>query len=55
MENDILIWLGSQLIVGAAIWGGIRMDIRNMHRQIEQVHKTASDAHNRIDRILERK
>jgi hypothetical protein len=54
MPIDVWMWIGGQLIAGAAIWGGIRADIRAMHTRIEDAKKTATEAHNRIDRILER-
>jgi hypothetical protein len=52
---DIWTWLAGQLIVGAAIWGGIRADIRSIHTRLEHAEKSAEEAHNRIDRILERR
>ena len=53
-DINIWMWVASQLIAGAAIWGGIRVDIRAMHSRIERAEKSAEDAHSRIDRILER-
>ena len=52
MNLDVMLWFMGQLIVGAAIWGGIRMDIKNMHKRIDALHETAHDAHKRIDGIL---
>ena len=56
MGSDINIWMwvAGQLIAGAAIWGGIRADIRGMHIRLEHAEKSAEEAHNRIDRMLER-
>lgn len=51
---DVWMWVAGQIIVGAAIWGGIRADIRGMHMRIEHAEKAATEAHNRIDRLLER-
>jgi hypothetical protein len=53
-DINVWMWIAGQLIVGAAIWGGIRADIRSMHVTMEHLEKTANDAHVRIDRILER-
>lgn len=54
MPTDIWMWIAGQFIVGAAIWGGIRADIRAMHTRIEDAKKIADEAHSRIDRLLER-
>lgn len=51
--TNILLFVAGQLVTGAAIWGAIRADIRNMITRIERVEKAADDAHHRIDRILE--
>ncbi len=66
MDNSTLLWVAGQVIAAATIWGGIRIDIKNIHRQIEHnaeiaksdaehAEKSATDAHARIDRMLERK
>ena len=52
-DNQIILWLFGQIVVGAAIWGGIRSDIRAMHHRIELSEKSVGEAHTRIDRILE--
>ena len=52
MDNVLLFILG-QVITGAAIWGGIRVDIRSMHSRLERVEKSSDEAHQRIDRHLE--
>lgn len=54
-EANIFLWLAGQLIVGAAIWGGIRADIRGMHLRIEQTERSMRDAHSRIDNFIERR
>ena len=54
MDNSIVLFLVGQLITGAAIWGAIRADIRNMHKRIDDVKLTAEKAHQRIDSHLER-
>lgn len=53
-DATILMWLAGQIIVGAAIWGGIRADIRSMHARLEHAEKSMTEAHTRIDRLLER-
>jgi hypothetical protein len=54
-ESQIIIWIIGQIVVGAAIYGGIRADIRGMHLRLEHSEKSLSDAHERIDRMLERR
>ena len=52
MDNTLLFILG-QIVTGAAIWGGIRVDIRAMHTRMDDIKKAADDAHSRMDRHLE--
>lgn len=47
--TEVLLFLGGQAIVAAAIWGGIRADIRGMHVRIEAVKEIANSAHRRLD------
>ena len=54
MDANIWMWLVGQLIAGAAIYGGIRADIKGIHQRIEMSEKSLVDAHARIDRMLER-
>lgn len=35
-DNSVLMWIAGQIIVAAAIWGGIRADISNMHKRIDR-------------------
>lgn len=53
MDNSILLFLLGQIITGAAVWGAIRADIRNMHARIDDVKRATDTAHARIDRHLE--
>jgi hypothetical protein len=53
-ETQLITWLIGQVLVGAAIWGGIRADIRGMHMRMEHAEKSTAEAHQRIDKILER-
>ena len=52
METELLLILGSQVLVAAAVFGGIRADLRNMHNQIRNIDGDVTNAHNRIDGIL---
>ena len=52
METDLLLILGSQVLVAAAVFGGIRADLRNMHNQIRNIDGDVTNAHNRIYGIL---
>jgi len=52
METDLLLILGSQVLVAAAVFGGIRADLRTMHNQIKNIDGDVTNAHNRIDGIL---
>lgn len=54
MDASVITWIAGQLIVAAAIYGGIRADIRGIHQRIEHAEKSLVEAHTRIDRILER-
>lgn len=55
MENPILLFILGQMITGAAIWGAIRADIKNIHARISEIRQTSNEAHQRIDRLLERR
>ena len=52
--DNILLFLFGQLVTAAAIWGGIRVEIKNLHSRIDGVLKVADEAHQRIDRHLEK-
>ena len=49
---DLFILIGSQVLVAAAVFGGIRADLRNMHEKIKNIDGDVTNAHNRIDGIL---
>ena len=51
--TQIVLFFGGQIIVAAAIWGGIRADLKAMHERLNNVQKSADDAHARLDRHLE--
>ena len=52
METDLLLILGSQVLVAAAVFGGIRADLKNMHEKIKAIDGDVKNAHPRIDKIL---
>ena len=51
--HDWITWIIGQFVVAAAIWGGIRVDIRSIHDRIARVEKAADNAHSRLDAHLE--
>ena len=51
--TQIALFFLGQFIVAAAIWGGIRADLKAMHERLNNVQKIADDAHARLDRHLE--
>lgn len=56
MENfEILIWVASQFITAAAIYGGIRSDIKNFHSRVDSVEKAGLVTSARLDNHLERR
>lgn len=50
--TEWLTWLISQALVAAAIWGGIRSDIRSLHEKSAAAQAAADKAHSRIDDML---
>ena len=56
MSNDLIItvvlFLFGQLVTGAAIWGAIRSDIRNMMIRMNDIKESSDHAHKRIDDIF---
>ena len=52
METDLLLILGSQILVAAAVFGGIRADLKNMHEKMKGIDGDVTNAHQRIDKIL---
>jgi len=52
MDVDILIWIVGQLFVGAALYGGIRVDIKNIHEKINRIDEHVTDTNKRMDGIL---
>ncbi len=52
MGEDIFIFVVGQIIVAAAIWGGIRKDIKNIHERLTIQTNNINHAHKRIDDFL---
>jgi len=50
--TTIALWAVGQILVAAGIWGGIRADIRNLHREVENATTAATRAHDRLDMLL---
>lgn len=50
--SEFVVFIAGQLLVAAAIWGGIRADIRNMHERLNQIKEVADSAHERIDALM---
>ena len=55
MDNELYIWIAGQIVVAAAIWGGIRIDIKNIHSKIEHLYKGLERTHERVDRLYDGK
>jgi len=53
IDDHTLLWIVGQLVSAAAIYGGIRADIKSMHARIDALQKLACDAHSRLDNHLE--
>lgn len=52
-DVSMLMWLGGQIIVGAAIWGGIRADLKNIHHTQGIHQQDIKESRTRIDRLFE--
>jgi hypothetical protein len=44
-------WLAGQIVVGAAIWGGIRQDIKGMHQRQDEQQASILYERRRIDAL----
>lgn len=53
VSNELLLQLVMALATGAAIYGGIRTDLKAIHAKIQSVKDDADEAHRRLDRHLE--
>lgn len=52
IDTTVLMWAVGQVVVAAAIWGGIKAEIKSLHAQVATAQKTADEAHHRIDTYL---
>lgn len=55
MDSNTLMWVFGQICAAAAVYGGIRADIAAQRARLEHTEKSVTEAHTRIDRILEGK
>ena len=49
MDMTILAWIVGQLVAGAAIYGGIRVDLKSIHTRLGLSEASAAEAHRRHD------
>ena len=47
--QQLILWVVGQLVVGAAIWGGIRQDLKNLHARVSEIRESLNEVHRRID------
>ena len=40
---ELWLWLFGQLVMGAALWGGIRADIKGIHRELGSLDRKITD------------
>jgi hypothetical protein len=52
VSDDIVLWVIGQLFVGVALYGGIRVDIKNIHEKINNTANRVSEVNERVDKIL---
>ena len=50
--TEVTLFIIGQLLVAAAIWGGIRADLRAIHAKVADAKATADKAHERLDEFL---
>lgn len=60
INPDVLLFIMGQLVCCAALYGGIRADLRNMHRRADEqeeatkeVRTHIKDVHTRIDQMFQ--
>ena len=53
VNSDVVLFIVGQLIVAAAIWGGIRAELRHMHTNHREQKESLKDAHTRIDQLFQ--
>lgn len=52
MSLELIYQLLAGVLMAGAVYGGIRMDIINIHRALKETRETVKEAHNRIDNLL---
>ena len=52
---EVALFIVGQVLTAAAIWGGIRSDIRHLHESTREAKEEAAAAHKRIDALLFRR
>ncbi len=55
MTLEMIVLIMGQIMTAGAIYGGIRSDIKNLHECALEAKKDAEKAHERIDRLIERR
>lgn len=51
---DWMLQLAGYLIVGGMSYGALRADLKGLHTRLEDIKRSASRAHERIDSHIER-
>ena len=51
--GQMFMWLFGQIVVAAAIWGGIRADVKSIHARLDSLSSAVDSAHKRLDMHLE--
>lgn len=49
---EVIVFLIGQVVVAAAIWGGIRADVKSIHERLDEVKRIADRAHARLDDFI---
>lgn len=55
-ENaSVALWVLGQIVTAAAIYGGIRADIKNLHYRVDHAQKAADEVRSRLDSHIDRR
>ena len=49
---QLVLFFAGQLVTAAAIWGGLKVEIRSLHEKVAANKEAADHAHERIDLML---
>lgn len=52
MSESLLYQLAVFLVTAGAVYGGIRSDLKDMHRRIDHHERAIEKAHERLDRCI---